>query len=81
MIKEVRVGLSEEELEEMNRKAAMEKEILMKQAQQDMKALIDQNSQTAQEREELQQAFAKEAEDRRHLEDQKRQLNNKLKVG
>jgi VIT1/CCC1 family predicted Fe2+/Mn2+ transporter len=80
VIKEVRVGISEEEMEEINRKAAQEKEILMKQAQQDMKALIDQNSRTAQEREELQAAFAKEAEDRKHLEEQKKLLNGKLKV-
>lgn len=81
VIREVKVGVSEEEMEEINRKAAMEKEILMKQAQQDMKALIDQNSRTAQEREELQAAFAKEAEDRKHLEEQKKLLNSKLKVG
>ena len=80
VIREVKVGLSEEELEEMNRKAAMEKEFLMKQAQQDMKALIDQNSRTAQEREELQAAFAKEAEDKKALEEQKKALNLKLKV-
>jgi len=79
VVKEVRVGVSEEEMEEINRKAAQEKEMLMKQAQQDMKALIEQQSRTAQEREELQAAFSKEAEDRKKLEEQKSSLNAKLK--
>ncbi len=77
---EVRVGISEEEMEEIHRKAALEKEILMKQAQQDMKALIEQNSRTAQEREELQAAFAQEAEAKRALEEQKASLASKLKA-
>ena len=76
----MRVGISEEEMEEINRKASLEKELLMKQAQQDMKALIEQNSRTAQEREELQAAFAKEAEAKKALEEQKGSLANKLKV-
>lgn len=78
---EVKVGISEEEMEEINRKAAQEKELLMRQAQQDMKALIEQNSRTAQEREELQAAFAKEAEAKKALEEQKHSLASKLKVG
>jgi kinesin family member 3B len=77
---EVRVGISEEEMEELNRKASQEKEMLMKQAQQDMKALIEQNSRTAQEREELQAAFAQEAEAKKALEGQKHSLAAKLKV-
>lgn len=77
---EVKVGISEEEMAELNRKAAQEKELLMKQAQQDMKALIDQNSRTAQEREELQAAFAKEAEAKKALEEQKHSLASKLKA-
>jgi kinesin family protein 3/17 len=51
----------------------------MKQAQQDMKALIDQQSRTAQERAELQAALDKEAEDRRKVEEQQRALQDKLK--
>lgn len=79
VIKEVKVGISEEEMEEINKRAAQEKEVLMMQAQQDMKALIDQQSRTAQEREELQQAFAKESEDKKKLEEQKQSLATKLK--
>lgn len=78
---QVRVGITEEEMEEINRKASREKEVLMKQAQDDMKALIEQQSRTEQEREELQAAFAKEAEDRKKIEDQKGILAAKLKVG
>ena len=40
VIKEVNRGLSNEEIEEMNKKAKQEKELLMKQAQDDMKQLI-----------------------------------------
>jgi arsenate reductase-like glutaredoxin family protein len=77
---EIRVGISEEEMAEINRKASMEKEMLMKQAQQDMRALIEQNSRTAQEREELQAAFAKEAEAKKMLEEQRHSLSSKLQV-
>ena len=79
VVKEVKVGISDEEMEQIKKKAAEEKEILMKQAQQDMKQLIDQQSRTAAEREELQQAFAKEAEDKKQLEEQKHNLAAKLK--
>ncbi len=77
---EIHVGISEEEIEEIHRKAALEKETLMKQAQQDMKALIEQNSRTIQDREELQAAFAQEAEAKKALEQQKTSLAIKLKV-
>ncbi len=79
VIKEVKVGISEEEMERLRRKAEEEKEFLMKQAQQDMKALIAQQSRTAQERAELQAALDKEAEDRRKVEDQQRLLQDKLR--
>ena len=80
IVKEVKVGVSEEEMKRIHAKAAEEKELLMRQAQQDMEALIEQQSRTAQEREELQAAFEKELEYRRALEEQKQQLGSKLQV-
>lgn len=80
VIREVKVGLSKEEMREIERKAKEEKEFLMKQAQEDMQNLINQNSRTAQERAELQQALDREAEDKRAIEEQKKQLQEKLKV-
>jgi kinesin family protein 3/17 len=76
---QVKVGISEEEMERLRLKAQEEKEFLMKQAQQDMKALIAQQSRTAQERAELQAALDKEAEDRRKVEEQQRLLQDKLR--
>eukprot|EP00981_Chlorochromonas_danica_P013799 scaffold6861_cov248-Ochromonas_danica.AAC.2 len=79
VVKEVKVGISEEEMEEIRRKAVEEKQFLMKQAAEDMKALIDQQSRTAQERAELQAALDREAEDRRLLESQQKALQDKLR--
>ena len=59
--RQVRVGVSDEQLREINEKAQAEKQILMKQAQDDMKQLIDQQSRTAHERQELQAALDREA--------------------
>jgi hypothetical protein len=80
VVREVKVGISEKEMEEIRKKANEEKQFLMKQAQEDMKALIDQQSRTAQERHELQKALDREAEDRRKIEEQKSSLQQKLKV-
>ena len=80
VIKEVHVGISEKEMDEIRRKGQEEKQMLMKQAQDDMKQLIDQQSRTAQERAELQAALDREAEDRRTIEEQKMKLHNKLKM-
>ena len=80
VIKEVRVGVSEEELAAIEQRAAEEKQILMKQAQEDMRQLINQNSKTAQERAELQSALDREAEDKRIIEEQKQKLVAKLQV-
>ena len=60
--------------------AAEEKQVLMKQAREDMKSLIDQQSRTAQERAELQAKLDQEAEDRRMIEEQKKGLIQKLKM-
>ena len=81
VIKEVRVGISDEEMTAIHQKNEEEKRRVMKQAQEDMKALIDQGARTAQERAELQAALDREAEDRRVLNEQKKALNDKLKVG
>ena len=51
----------------------------MKQAQEDMRELINEQSRTNQERAELQAALDKEAEDRKMIEEQKLALVNKLK--
>lgn len=80
VVREVRVGISEKEMAEIQRKQTEEKKILMKQAQEDMRALIDQQSRTAQERAELQAALDREADDRRTIEEQKRALQEKLRV-
>lgn len=80
VIKEVKVGMSEEEMQQIREKAEQEKQMLMKQAQDDMKQLIDQQSRTAQERAELQSALDREADDRKAMEDQKAKLQNKLKM-
>lgn len=80
VIKEVKVGVTDEQMEEIRKKAMEEKQMLMKQAQEDMKQLIDQQSRTAQERAELQAMLDKEAEDRAKLESQRKSLHEKLKV-
>ena len=79
VIKEVKVGISDAEMDALKKKSIEEKETLMKQAQEDMKALIEQQSATAQERAELEAALNREAEDRTRIEVQKQQLNAKLK--
>ncbi len=81
VIKEVKVGISEEEMREIRKQSEDEKQRLMKQAQDDMKQLIAAQSRTAQERAELQAALDREAEDRRRLEEQKAKYQAKLKVG
>ncbi len=80
VVREVRVGISEKEMAEMRRKTQEEKQVLMKQAQEDMRALIDQQSRTAQERSELQAALDREADDRKTIEAQKKALQEKLRV-
>lgn len=80
VIKEVKVGISKEEMALLERRTEEEKQRIMKQAQEDMKLLIAQNGKTAQERAELQAALDREAEDRRVLSEQKKQLKDKLKV-
>jgi hypothetical protein len=80
VIKEVKVGISEEEMEELNRKMEAEKAELMKKAQEDMLKLIDTQSRTAQERADLKAALEKEAADKRAIEEQKLKLQSKLKV-
>lgn len=80
VIKEVKVGVSDEELREIRSKADEEKEALMKQAQANMKLFIQQQNVTVQERAELQAMLDKEAADRATVENQKKSLINKLKV-
>lgn len=80
VIREVRVGISEKEMEEIRRKTQEEKQVLMKQAQDDMKQLIDQQSRTAQERAELQSLLDREAEEKKIMEEQKTKLQAKLKM-
>ena len=80
VIKEVHVGASDADMAAIRDKAEAEKQMLMKQAQEDMKQLIDQQSRTAQERAELQAALDREAEDRAQVEDQKAKLSSKLKM-
>ena len=80
VIKEVKVGISDAEMQILTEKITNEKEALMKQAQEDMKELINQQSRTAQERAELQQALDREAEDRSKIEDQKREMTKKLQL-
>lgn len=80
VVREVRVGVSDKEMAEIRRKANEEKQALMEQAQKDMKSLIDQQSRTAQERGELQQALDREADDRRKIEEQKKALQEKLRL-
>lgn len=50
VVREVKVGITEAEMEEIRRKAEEEKRLLMKRAQDDMRQLIDQQSRTAQVR-------------------------------
>lgn len=64
----------------MQRKANEEKEFLLKQNAEDMQNMINQHSRTAQERAELQAALDREAEDKRMVEEQKKQLLEKLRV-
>lgn len=80
IVKEVRVGISPEEMDSIRRKAEEEKKHLMQQAAQDMKSLIDQQSRTVAERQELQAALDREAEDRRRMETQQRSLTDKLRA-
>jgi kinesin family protein 3/17 len=80
VVREIHTGISEKEMEEIRKKSHEEKHLLMKQAQEDMKALIDQQSKTSNERAELQQALDREASDKKNIEDQKIKLQDKLKV-
>ena len=80
VVKEVRVGISEEELEAIHKKQHADKQEIMKQAQQDMQQLVDQQKYTAKEKAELQAALDREAADRRMLNEQKKVLAEKLKV-
>ena len=80
VIREVRMGVDDGEVREIERRTQEEKQMLMKQAQDDMKQLIDQQSRTAQERAELQAALDREAHDRRVIEEQKAKLAAKLKM-
>jgi hypothetical protein len=77
-IREVRVGISDEEMAEIHSKARAERESLMQQAQQDMRALIEQQAHTDKERAELQAALDREAADRKTIEIQKATLAKKL---
>lgn len=79
VVKEVKVGISDDELNELKRKMEAEKEIFLKQAQQDMKSLIKQQSKTEQERQELQAMLDKEADDRKKVENKQKELQMKLK--
>merc|ERR1711871_1067138 len=78
-VKEVIVGVSDEDLEKIRHEAENEKQVLMKQAQDDMKSLIDQQSRTVQEREELQAALEREETDKEKIREQKESLMSKLK--
>lgn len=78
VVREVRVGISAEEMAEIEKKSKDEREFLMKQAQEDMRALIDQQAHTDKERAELQAALDREAEDRKTIETQKASLAKKL---
>ena len=80
VVKEVKVGISDAELQTLTAKITQEKEAMVKQAQEDMKELINQQSRTAQERAELQQALDREAQDRELIEKQKSEMTKKLQL-
>lgn len=80
VIREVKVGVSEEEMAAIRQRATEETESLKKQAASDMKALIAQHSRTAAERAELQQALDREAEDKKRVQAQQKALQEKLKA-
>lgn len=80
VIREVHVGLSDEQVQAIHRQAREEKEMLMKQAKEDMQQLIVQQSQTAAERAALQDALQREAEDKRVLAEREQALQNKLRA-
>ena len=80
VIKEVKVGISDAEMQELTEKITKEKEAVMKQAQEDMKELINQQSRTAQERAELQALLDREAEEKDKAEAQRREMTKKLQL-
>jgi hypothetical protein len=62
IVKEVKVGVSEEELEDIRRAAEAEKKMLIEQARNDMQALMKDHERTAQERQQLRELLAQEEE-------------------
>lgn len=80
VIKEVQVGISNEEMARLRKQQQDEKHLMMRQAAEDMQQLIDQQSRTAAERTELQSRLEKEALDRKKIEEQKAKLSQKLKM-
>lgn len=78
VVREVKVGISKEEVEAMEMRIKEEKERVMKQAEQDIKALIDQVGTTGKQRAELQALLDRETEEKRILNEQSRALNAKL---
>ena len=80
---EVKVGASEEELREYREKeekALREKEELRKQAAADMKQLLDQNTKTAQERQELEAKLVEEQAAREQASAKKKKMEDRIKA-
>jgi hypothetical protein len=79
VVKEVRVGISEEEMENIRQKAEADKQFVMKQAQEDMRQLISEQSKVDKKKTELQAQLDKEADDKKKLEAHKSKLAEKLR--
>jgi kinesin family protein 3/17 len=79
VIKEINVGVSEEQLEEIHRKAEAEKKLLLDQAKNDLQELLRDQQRTAQEREELEQLLAQEEQMKKKVEAERQAMEVRLK--
>jgi len=79
-ISEIKGGISEEAMREMQEKMDKEKAEIQHRANKDMQALLDQQNQTEEERQALREKLEKESKTRMDMENQRLALQNKLKA-
>lgn len=77
VIKEVHTGITEEEIK---RKVEEERKLVMDQAAQDIRALIEQQNITEQEKESLRKNLEREAVEKREFAEKQKKLEVQLKV-
>ncbi|GMH56001.1 hypothetical protein TrRE_jg7295, partial [Triparma retinervis] len=79
-ISQIKGGISEEAMREMQEKMDKEKAEIQARANKDVQALLDQQNQTEEERQALREKLEKESKTRMDMENQRLGLQNKLKA-